>query len=344
MKSNLYLKWLSSKTDSIYWHDSAIPEELEQAIENGACGMTTNPFLCGATIKSKPDFWKKYLADLSNEISGNEKAEALICTVVRHYANRLSSFRADGYGKGYCCAQTNPCRPGDAGYMIEQAKHYAAIAPNIVVKMPATHAGIEAIEECAALGLNVAATVSFTVPQVIAVAEAVQRGFKRARDNGIQPGLAIAVLMVGRLDDYLRDVMQDTKASVSESDIIWAGIASIKRAYRIFNERKYECILMPAGCRGGHHISELAGAKMIMSIAPKIASQLESLGEADCIEKINEEVDPKIIDRLCTMREFRKAYEPDGMDLDEFITFGSCNRTLDQFVNDGWNVLSSINY
>ena len=39
------------------------------------------------------------------------------------------------------------------------------------------------------------------------------------------------------------------------------------------------------------------------------------------------------------MAEFRKAYAPDGMAIDEFITFGSCNRTLDQFVQMGWNVL-----
>lgn len=101
---------------------------------------------------------------------------------------------------------------------------------------------------------------------------------------------------------------------------------------------------MPAGCRGGYHISELAGAKMIMSIAPKIAVQLQKLGEECFVEKINEDVDAGIIDRLNSMKEFRKAYEPDGMTVDEFITFGSCNRTLDQFVNDGWNVLTGINY
>lgn len=65
-------------------------------------------------------------------------------------------------------------------------------------------------------------------------------------------------------------------------------------------------------------------------------------GVTEFEERINRPVDPAIIDRLMKMPEFRKAYEPDGMKLDEFITFGSCNRTLDQFVNDGWNVLKNI--
>ena len=59
-------------------------------------------------------------------------------------------------------------------------------------------------------------------------------------------------------------------------------------------------------------------------------------------EKIEAPVDAGILDRLSDMAEFRKAYAPDGMAIDEFITFGSCNRTLDQFVQMGWNVLKGI--
>jgi transaldolase len=49
-----------------------------------------------------------------------------------------------------------------------------------------------------------------------------------------------------------------------------------------------------------------------------------------------------VIDRLMTMPEFRKAYEIDGMSPEEFITFGSCNRTLDQFINSGWNPIEAL--
>ena len=40
----------------------------------------------------------------------------------------------------------------------------------------------------------------------------------------------------------------------------------------------------------------------------------------------------------------RKAYLEDGMTADQFITFGSSNRTTDQFINDGWNPLSAFRY
>jgi len=42
-----------------------------------------------------------------------------------------------------------------------------------------------------------------------------------------------------------------------------------------------------------------------------------------------------------TLDEFHKAYEENGMDEKAFITFGSCNRTTDQFINDGWKPLLS---
>ena len=178
------------------------------------------------------------------------------------------------------------------------------------------------------------------LPQVLAMAEAYQRGHDRAVKNGIKPGIGIAVLMVGRLDDYLRDVMNDTRAKASEADIIWSGTAAIKRAYGIFNEKGYDCVLMPAGCRGGYHITELAGANMVMSVAPGIARAL--LGVDEYAEKIDAPVDAGILERLSDMAEFRKAYAPDGMKVDEFITFGSCNRTLDQFVLMGWNILKTL--
>ena len=342
MPENKFLKWLSSETKSVYWHDSAVIEELDAAIENGAVGMTTNPFLIASTLKSHGDFWKSVLPGVPEDVQGDARAEEWIAQVTTYLAKKLAPLKAKNAYGGYVCAQTNPCRPGDTEGMIQTARHYSQGKDYIVVKFPCTHGGLEAIEACAAEGLNVAATVSFTVPQVLAVGEAAARGKARAKANGVKPGLSIAVLMVGRLDDYLRDVAHDSFPHVQEGDIINAGTACIKRAYGIFNENGWDTFLMPAGCRGANHIVDLAGARMIMSIAPKIAKLLQPVETFE--ERIDVPVDKAVIDRLMTMPEFRKAYEPDGMKPEEFITFGSANRTTDQFINDGWNPLAAFNY
>lgn len=343
MSEHTYLRWLSSKTASIYWHDSAVRSEQIEAFSNGAVGMTTNPFLVNSTLTSDRAFWRDRLDSLPKGLDGVEKVYALMQCVTGYYAEQARPIYDMGIpGKGYVCAQTNPTKTGNAEYMIEEAKRFASWAPNVVVKLPATNAGIEAYEVCTGLGLNVAATVSFTVPQVLAVGEAAERGRKKARENGITPGLNIAVMMVGRLDDYLRDVSHDCKSIVQESDIVQAGIACAKRAYQIYQERGYETYLMPAGCRGANQIVELAGAKMIFSIAPKIVRKLPS--DTPCVERIDVPVEQEVIERLLTLKEFRKAYELDGMGREDFITFGSANRTTDQFINDGWNPLLNYAY
>ena len=342
MSEHAYLKWFST-TPSIYWHDSAVKAQQVEAFGNGATGMTTNPFLIQSTLTSDRAFWADRLAKLPKGLKGDEKAMELIHLVTGYYLEEAKPiFEKGNPGEGYICAQTNPLKCGDADYMIEQVKRYGQWAPNLMIKVPATRAGIEAYEEGVAMGFNMAATVSFTVPQVLEVGAAAERGKKRAQENGIKPGLTAAVLMAGRLDDYLRDVAHDTKAAVSESDITTAGIACLKKAYQIFNERGYSSYILPAGMRGANQVYEMAGAKMIFSIAPKIAALVAK--DAPQEERVNIPVDQAVIDRLMTMPEFRKAYLEDGMTQDEFMAYGATNRTIDQFINDGWNVLTAYDY
>jgi transaldolase len=337
--TNNFLQWMTTNTQTKYWHDSANLSELAIGIKNGAIGVTTNPFLVGQTISNKAD-WAEKLDVIDKNLIGDEKVEAIMKVVLMEIAGRLPEQGNDKVVHGVC-AQTNPSHPGKADFMLEQAERYAKWSPQITIKLPATRAGIKVAEICVSKGYNVAVTVSFTVPQVLAVGEALQRGFEEARENGIVPGTGIAVLMVGRLDDYLRDVMHDTTNDASEEDIIWAGTACVKRAYQIFNEKKYETYLMPAGCRGAYHITELAGANIICSISPSIYRMLGNVLETEFAEKINNPVNSIIIKRLQTMPEFIKAYEPDGMNIEEFISFGSTNRTLTQFVEVGWKKISS---
>lgn len=336
MKENKYLQWLSS-TESIYWNDSAQTATMTDAFKNGAVGATTNPFLVHMAMKNETSFWEEKLAK-KTFANTDERAEEVTKTMVKYWAEEFKdTYKENPATQGYICAQTNPKKTGDAKYMIEQAKRFAQVAENVVIKLPATSAGLEAYEECAALGLNVAATLSMSVAQVLATGEAAERGKKRAIENGIKPGLSIAVFMTGRLDNYLRDVAEDSKLNVKESEIIQAGTACIKRAYQIFNERKYDTYIMPAGSFNAANITDLAGAKMIMSIAPWIADLLADVEVFE--ENIHKPVDKNVIESLMQIPEFKKAYEPDGMKKEDFITFGGNNRTTAQYIECGWNLI-----
>jgi len=207
-------------------------------------------------------------------------------------------------------------------------------------QLPVTAAGLDVLEECVSKGITVTATVSFTVPQVIAIAERYHRGIELAKKKGNTHGKCFAVIMIGRLDDYLRDVANDMSANIDESDITQAGLAVTKRAYSIYKERGYKPLIIVAALRGNYHMVELAGAELIMSIHPKYQALLLS-GDTPREERIDKEISPEVIDRLSALDEFRRSYLPDGMKPEEFICFGANQRTLTQFYEIGWKMLEN---
>jgi len=342
MIENGYLKWLSS-TKSRWWCDSAVVGEVEAAIENGATGVTTNPLLICRSLYGNPEYWKPFLEGV-DVLSGDERAEEIIKRVTIPIAELL----LDIYGKsekeqGFVCAQVNPSFAGDRDSMLKMAKRLHGWAPNIAIKLPATAAGLDVIEECAALGLTTVGTVSFTAAQAVAVALRQHRGALSAERSGITPAAAFSVIMVGRLDDYLRDLAMDQQAPVEAGDILWAGTAAIKNAYKAISQAGLKSKLMPAGMRGAYHATELAGADMNMSIASGIQSELQKERYPYEIN-IGNEIPADVLARLKTMPEFIRSYEPDGMTLGDFISFGATQKTLSQFVEAGWQRIKEYYY
>ncbi len=343
MSADTYLDWVIRHTRTAWWHDSADPAELQLGLDRGAVGVTTNPFLSSVALAKNRAAWAAAVdAVLAGNPGAGQKAEALMRTVVMLAAAMYQPHYDKSGGKtGYVCAQVNPSRAGDRDAMLAMARRFHGWAPNIAVKLPAVAAGLDVLEDCIAEGITTAATVSFTVPQVVAVAERCRAGRQRAKSNGIKPGECFAVIMIGRLDDYLREVAQDNKAPVAESDIRQAGLAVTKRAYKIYREREYEAVLLVAALRGSYHLTELAGAELLMSIAPA-AQEWFIAGDYPREERITEEIPSEDLQRLCSLPEFVKAYEPDGMAVEEFISYGVTQRTLCQFVEAGWKLLEGF--
>ena len=340
---NTYLQWVIENTATKWWHDSAEAAELDLGLARGAVGVTTNPFLGNVALNKDRLLWAPAIDDvLAQKLPPEAKAEALMRIAVTNTAEKLLPQYHGGLDSaGFVCAQVNPLRAGDRECMLAMANRFHNWAPNIAVKLPATGAGLDVLEDCVAAGITVAATVSFTVPQAVSIAERHRQGIARARANGIEPGKCFAVIMIGRLDDYLREVSHDNQAPVSESDIRQAGLAVTKRAYAIYRERGYEAILLVAALRGEYHLTELAGADLIMSIAPAFQQPFVSKDFPREV-RIDAPVPSDVIERLSQMPEFVRAYEPDGMSANAFVGFGPTQRTLCQFCDVGWKLMENF--
>ena len=337
-----YLQWLTGSTKTTWWHDSADPAELALGIKRGAIGATTNPFLASVALSANKGTWASQIkAVLAQSTEPEKRAEGLMRIVVTHAAEQLQpQYDKTGAATGYVCAQVNPNRAGDREAMLAMARRFSQWAPNIAVKLPATAAGLDVLEDCAAEGITCTLTISYTVPQTIAVAERYRQGLRRAKAKGVASGKCFAVIMIGRLDDYLREVAHDRRAEVSESDIRQAGLAVTKRAYSIYKQRGYEPTLIIAALRGTHHMTELAGAQVIMSIFPSIQEMLMA-PDLPFEERIDREIPADVIERLSQIPDFIRAYEPDGMKPADFITYGVTQRTLSQFIESGWKLMEN---
>ena len=255
-----------------YWNDSCAVEELRYAIERGAVGATSNPSIVLEVLAKEKAVWAPRVRELAVANPTWTEVELTWAIVeemaVRGAAELLPIFEREQGRKGRLSVQTNPANYPDADRMVDQGLRFAALAPNIQVKFPNTSAGLVAIEEATARGVNINATVSFTLPQALAAAEAVERGLdRRARVGGDVASMTpIVTLMIGRLDDWMKVLVERDGLSVDPAALDWAGIAVFKRAYQMFGQRSYRSRLLVAAYRHHLHWTELVGGELSMTI------------------------------------------------------------------------------
>ena len=344
-KTPLYLTSQTGKTD--VWNDSCSIEELNYAIGNGAVGATTNPSIVLNVLKKEMPLWEGRIHELIREMADATEdeiawklIEEMACTGAKLLLPAFEEYKGQ---KGRLSMQTNPKYYRNAEKITEQAVHFSTLAPNIQVKIPVTKAGIEAIEEATYQGVNINATVSFTVPQAIAVAEAVERGLDRrkAEGRGTEGMTPVCTIMVGRTDDWIKDVGKASGELIDPECYEWAGVAVAKKAYRIYQERKYHTRLLFGALRNHYHWSEFIGGDLVLTIAYGWQKKINSSRIA-VENRIDNPVRQEYVDTLYErFEDFRKAYDEDGMAAEKFDDYGATRKTLKSFL-DGYAELAAL--
>jgi len=334
--------------DTDYWNDSCAVEELRYAIARGATGATCNPPIVLEVLAKEQSYWVPRILGLATADPTASEAD-LARTVTEEMAVRGAAelrpvFERERGRKGWQSVQVDPADYRDPGRMVAQAQRFASLAPNIQVKFPVTSAGLDGIEEAVARGINVTATVSFTVAQAIASAEAIERGLDRLASAGGDPSrlAPVAVLMIGRLDDWLKVVVDRDAITIDPAALDWAGLAVIKRAYGIFMERGYRSRLLAAAYRHHLHWTELVGGDLAMTIPHRWQVRFDQSGIRP-VSRIDVPVDPDLLAALCgRLPDFRRAYEPTGLAVSDFETYGPTTRTLRSFIQASHDLMAVV--
>ena len=332
------LHQMTQTTPTCLWNDSASVDELKYSIEHGAVGATCNPVIVLGVLKKELPAWKPRIQALIKEYptaTEDQIAWHLVREISVQAAKVLQPIFDQQHGKnGRLSIQTDPRLFRDSLAIFEQAVEFSKLAPNMIVKIPATAAGIDAIEEATYHGISINATVSFTLPQALAVGEAVERGLKRREGQGkeIASMGPVCTIMVGRLDDWLKVLVEKDNIAVDPGYLEWAGVAVLKKAYRLYRERGYRTRLLSAAFRNHMHWSEFVGGDLVIS--PPYSWQVRfNASDIEVRSRIDEPVRPEIEAELSRkFADFRRANTENGLTVEEFDSFGPTRRTLRQFI------------
>ena len=329
------------------WNDSCAQDDLDYAIERGAVGATTNPVIVKDVLKREMPLWAPRIKELCVEMADATEDDIAWELIEEIAAQRskllLPAFEKFEGKKGRLSIQTNAKNYRNAKKMADQAIHFNTLGPNMQVKMATSKAGIKAFEEATYHGVSINATISFTVAQAVAVAEAVERGLKRREAEGLptENMSPVCTIMIGRVDDYLKYIVKQTGVEVDPEYLEWAGIAVFKEAYRIYKERGYRTRLLTAAYRNINHWAEFIGGDCCMTITHQWQ---EKINASDVVveERMSKPVDQKIIDTLLEkFDDFKKAYCEDALKVEDFEKYGAFILTLNGFLA-GYDELCGI--
>ena len=219
--------WLDNITRTIL-DDGTLARYLDQL---AVTGLTSNPTIFDHAIVNT-DAYDEQIATLA----GSEPEAAffeLALADLRRAAELFAPIheRTDGVD-GWVSLEVSPLLADDARRTVEQARglHAKAERPNLLIKIPGTEAGHEAITETVFAGIPVNVTLLVSTDHYLGAAEAYMRGVERRIEAGLDPAVgSVASVFISRWD---KAVFDDVPEALRDR----LGIAVAKRTYRAYRE------------------------------------------------------------------------------------------------------------
>ena len=215
---------------------------LKKLIEDRhVVGVTTNPTIF-ANALAKGDDYDEQVAGLAK--AGTSVSDAVVDITTHDVARGCDLFRplfdtSDGRD-GRVSIEVEPALAHDTAGTIAQGRMLwdTVGRPNVMIKIPATHEGLEAITELTALGISVNVTLIFSLERHREVINAYLAGLERARAAGIDlSGIrSVASFFVSRVDTEVDKRLQAIGTPEALELKGKAGIANARLAYQVFEQ------------------------------------------------------------------------------------------------------------
>ncbi len=214
--------------------------QLREALESGVSGLTSTPIIFEKAITDSSDY-DQLLSELVGQgMPVMEIYQALVVDDTQRAADMLMPIFELTDGKdGFVSIELNPALAFDTVGTVAESRHLLAMVnrPNVMVEIPATQAGIAAIEALARDGVNVNATHIFSLATYDLVAESYLKGLESyiaSHSVWRQTPASVASISISRIDDFVDEQL----LQLGRQDLLGkAAIALAKAIYLRFCER-----------------------------------------------------------------------------------------------------------
>ena len=207
--------------------------DLQRLVDQGVRGVTSNPAIFEKAIAGSADYDEELKTLVNANCTVTEIYEALAQADIQHAADTLRSvYDATDGADGFVSLEVSPTLAHDTeGTVAEARRLFAAVGrPNVMIKVPATPAGVPAIETLIADGININVTLIFSLAHYEAIANAYIRGLERlaAAGGDLSRVSSVASFFVSRVDTAVDHVLEQVGASDLLGKI---AVANAKAAY-----------------------------------------------------------------------------------------------------------------
>ena len=338
-----YFHRVAALTPTKMWINNVTPEEAQMAIAAGAMGRTQNPSYTWKMLNHETG--EEHALALLDETLGESTDDNQVeCILQRKLVKRVADefmtvYERTNGAHGYVSIQGDPIHEEDPQVIIDEGRKNREMSPNIMIKIPATKAGLAAMETLIEENTPLNATEVMGLSQVIDVCEMYEKITAKTRKKPVM----YYSLITGIYDEWLHKEVAVQGIEISPDILYQAGMVIAKKVYRFVHDRGYSLGFIGGGVRGLQHFTEMVGGDVCITM--NWLGHADKLLELDqpVVSRLFNPVQDHVLDELLTkVPAFRQAYMEDGLTVDQYEEYGPVEYFRDMFISAWENTLKLI--
>lgn len=334
-----YFERVRDLTPTKFWVNNVTREEAELGIAAGATGCTQNPSYTWKMLSHATEgaYARQLLAETLLESDDDNEVECILQRkLIKGISDIFMPLWQKSHGKyGYVSIQGDPIHEDDPQVILDEARKNRIMNPNIMIKIPATKAGLQAMEVLIEENTPINATEIMTVRQTLEICEMYTRISER---TGKKPVVYYS-LITGIYNEWLRKDVAAKKIDINPDVLYQAGMVIAKKVYNLVQSRAYELHFIGGGVRTPDDFYQMVGGDVNITMNWLGAGSCQQLIDADArVEsRLFNPPQEKVVDELNEkLPQFREAYWENGLEIEDFEKNGAVEYFRNMFL-DSWH-------